>query len=86
MTSKIKTTLKIKTTSHLEHYTQPDLSCACVLLLLFLPGVLSVPTSEQGAVGLPVLARHEHVDDGVDAGGQVDQDVAGYGQQVVGRV
>ena len=48
--------------------------------------MLLVPTGEQGAVGLSVLAGHEHVDDGVDAGGQVDQDVAGYGQQVVGRV
>ena len=35
---------------------------------------------------LPVLARHEDIDDGVDASGQVDEDVAGQGQKVQGRV
>ena len=43
-----------------------------------LPVTLPVLAHEQVAVCLPVLTGHEHVDDGVDAGGQVDQDVAGY--------
>ena len=48
--------------------------------------MLSVPAGEKGAVGLSVLAGHEHVDDGVDAGGQVDHDVACYGHKVQGGV
>jgi len=35
---------------------------------------------------VPVLARHGDVDDGVDARGQVDEDVAGQGEQVERRV
>ncbi len=35
---------------------------------------------------LPVLARHEHIDDWVDARCQVDEDVAGYRKQVEWRV
>ncbi len=34
----------------------------------------------RGLVGVPVLARHEHIDDWVDARCQVDEDVAGYRQ------
>ncbi len=43
------------------------------------PGEL-VGGSDPG--GVPVLARHEHIDDWVDARCQVDEDVAGYRKQV----
>ena len=62
------------------------------LLFLILPSCHILPcdcgvlAGKEVAVGLPVLAGHEDVDDGVDAGGQVDHDVAGYGHKMQGGV
>ena len=41
---------------------------------------------EEALVRLPVLAGHEHIDYGVDAGSQVDQDVPNYGQKVLAGI
>lgn len=41
-----------------------------------LPAIPRVdPAQDQIPIRLPVLATHNYVDDGVDAGGQVDQQV-----------
>lgn len=44
------------------------------------------PAHEQVLVRLPVLGAHDHVDDGVDAGGQVDAHVAGNVEHAVVEV
>ena len=64
----------------------------CHLLSLILSSCQVLPCNcgvlagKEVTVGLPVLAGHEDVDDGVDAGGQVDHDVACYGHKVQGGV
>ena len=46
------------------------------------PGKLGELVGGWDTAGVPVLARHEHIDDWVDARCQVDEDVAGYRKQV----
>ena len=50
------------------------------------PRSVRVVAGEKVAVGLSVLCRHQHVDDGVGAGAQIDQDVAHQKPKVMRRI
>ena len=78
-----------KSYHYLFHLTQGGTGNSSFILCSIpevLPCSCIVPAGEKVAVSLPVLTGHEDVDDGVDAGGQVDHDVAGYGHQGQGGV
>lgn len=49
------------------------------LLLLLLLGLMA---AQQVPVGAPILGAHQHIDQGIDAGGQIDQQIAHYVEDV----
>lgn len=48
------------------------------LLLLLLIGLAARPAAKEIPIGPPVLGAHQHIDQRIDAGGQVDEQVASY--------
>lgn len=65
--------------SRFERPIRLDVLLEGPLLLLLLLGLMA---AQQVPVGAPVLGAHQHIDQRIDAGGQIDQQIAHYIEDV----